>query len=159
MCITFINWKSSCFYKNNPDIFCYKNSEVTFKDQKKSLSQVIQRAHKLYFGCKIYDKMWHQSLVTIVTVLSGWLKGTHNSLLFAVPMVQHELQSLLDDYYICITIIAAFSNIHDINVYYKKKKYYWYSQCCTPHKNIFTISLYKTRTLKKKIWKFWERPK
>jgi hypothetical protein len=41
--------------------------------------------------------------------LTGWLKGTHRSMPFAVPMVWRKPRNHLDDCCLCITNISGFS--------------------------------------------------
>lgn len=112
----------SRFCKNSPNAFCYICGEVTFKDQRKPLSQLIQKAYELYFGCKIgdQDKIWAPKFccTSCSRTLSGWLKGTRKSMPFAVPMVWREPQNHLDDCYFCITKIAGFSNKNKHKIIY-----------------------------------------
>lgn len=41
---------------NNPDMYCYVCGEFTVKAQRHSLTPLVKKAYKLYFGCKVGDQ-------------------------------------------------------------------------------------------------------
>lgn len=48
------------FRKSKPNVFCYISGKMRFKEQRKKLSQVVQKTYEFYFDCKIgnQDKVW-----------------------------------------------------------------------------------------------------
>ena len=99
--------------KNSVDSFCYICGEVVFKGQSRPLSPFLKTAYHLYFGCKVgdQDRVWapKQSCSSCARTLQGWLKGTHKSMPFAVPMVWREPRDHVADCYFCLTNITGFS--------------------------------------------------
>ena len=91
---------------NIVDNFCYICGEVTFANQKKSITSQVKKAYHLYFGCKIgdQDKPWapHICCATCATQLSQWLNGKRPSMPFAVPMVWREPSNHTNDCYFCL---------------------------------------------------------
>src|ERR1043165_5708572 len=100
--------------KNKPDNFCYICGEFTLVAQRKSLTPLVKKAYHLYFGCKVgdQDKVWASKICcnTCSRTLTGWLKGTHMSMSFAVPMIWREQQNHVNDCYFCMIDIKGRSN-------------------------------------------------
>jgi hypothetical protein len=86
---------------------------VARKLQKKPLSQPIRKAYELHLGCNVVhqDKIWVPKISCCLCsrILAGWLKGTHKSMPFAVPMVWHEPRDCFKDCYFGMTKIIGFS--------------------------------------------------
>ena len=86
---------------------------MIFKGQSRPLSPFLKTAYHLYFGCKIgdQDRVWapKQSCNSCALSLTGWLKGTHKSMPFAVPMVWRKPRDHGLDCYFCLTNIKGFS--------------------------------------------------
>lgn len=99
---------------NKPDNFCYICGEVTAKAYQKPLSSLVKKAYELYFGCKVgdEDKSWAPKMCcsSCSRTLTGWLKGTHKSMPFAVPMVWREPRNHVDDCYFCMTNIKGITS-------------------------------------------------
>ena len=91
---------------NTVDNFCYICGEVTFANQKKSITSKVKKAYHAYFECKVgdQDKPWapHICCATCTTQLSQWLNGKRPSMPFAVPMVWREQSNHVDDCYFCL---------------------------------------------------------
>jgi hypothetical protein len=101
------------FLRNKPDNFCYIFQGLTVKAQRKPLSPLVRKAYEIYFGCKVgdTDKVWAPKICcgSCLWTSTGWLKGTHRSMPFAVPMVWRKQRNHLDDCCLCITNITGFS--------------------------------------------------
>lgn len=99
---------------NKADNFCYICGEVTAKAYQKPISPLVKKAYELYFGCKVgdQDKPWAPKVCcsSCSRTLTGWLKGTHKSMPFAVPMVWREPRNHVDDCYFCITNIKGITS-------------------------------------------------
>ena len=106
---------------NLPDSFCYICGEVTLKSQRKQISALVEEAYALYFGCKVgdQDKSWapHLCCSRCARYLRGWLKGTHRSMPFSIPMIWREPKDHVSDCYFCLTKISGFTakSKHAIN--------------------------------------------
>jgi hypothetical protein len=106
--------------QNKPNSFCYICGEVVLKSERRPLSQFVRKAYELYFGCKVgdQDKVWVPKICcsSCSRTLVGWLKGTHKSMPFAVPMARREPREHLNDCYFCMTKITGFSrfSVHKI---------------------------------------------
>jgi hypothetical protein len=96
--------------------------EFTSKSQTKYITPVLKKSHELYFGCKVgdQDKSWapHSCSSRYSRLLRGWLIGTHQSMLFAIPMVWREYEDHLTDCCCCLT------KIDDHNFKSKHTKFY-----------------------------------
>ena len=103
---------------NEGDSFCYVCGEYTIKSNKKTITPLIKKAYHLYFNCKIgdQDKSWAPHIVyaNCAVYLRAWLKGSRNSMPFAVPMVWREQKDHTTDCYFCLTKTSGMS---------KKSKY------------------------------------
>lgn len=99
---------------NKADKFCYICGEVTAKAYQKPISSLVKKAYELYFGCKVgdQDKSWAPKVCcsSCSRTLTGWLKGTHKSMPFAVPMVWREPRNHVDDCYFCMTNIKGITS-------------------------------------------------
>lgn len=97
---------------NDPDNFCYVCGDLTFKEQRRSLTLLVRKCYELYFGCKVgdQDKNWapHICCSTCVKRLTDWAKGKRH-MSFAIPMVWREPQNHLSDCYFCLTKIKGIS--------------------------------------------------
>lgn len=80
------------------------------------------KAYKLYFGCELgdQDKSWspHLCCTNCQRNLTGWLKGTHKSMPFAVPMIWREPTDHVTDCYFCLTNVAGFSSKNKYAIVY-----------------------------------------
>ena len=98
---------------NHPDNFCYVCGDLTFKDQRRSLTPLVKKCYELYFRCKVgdQDKNWapHICCSTCVKRLTDWAKGSRH-MNFAIPMVWREPQDHSSDCYFCITQIKGISS-------------------------------------------------
>ena len=67
------------------------------KAQRKQASQRMRKAYELYVGCKAgdHDKVWAPKICfsSCTRTLTGWLKDTHRSMPFAVPMIWRKRQN------------------------------------------------------------------
>lgn len=92
---------------NMPNKFCYICGEVTFANQKRSMTQMIKTAYHHYFGVKVgdQDKPWapHICCITCNVTLREWLNKKGRSMRFAVPMVWREPTNHTDNCYFCMT--------------------------------------------------------
>lgn len=99
---------------NKADSFCYICGEVTAKAYQKPISSLVKKAYELYFGCKVgdQDRSWAPKMCcsSCSRTLTGWLKGTHKSMPFAVPMVWREPRNHVDDCYFCMTNIKGITS-------------------------------------------------
>jgi hypothetical protein len=99
--------------QNNPNSFRYICGKVVLKWQMKPVSQFVSKFYELCFGCKIGDHegVWVPKICcsSCSRALAGWLKGTHKSVPFALPIVWREPEGCLNDCYFCLTKITAFS--------------------------------------------------
>lgn len=100
--------------KKKPDNFCYICGEFTLVAQRKLLTALVKKAYHLYFGCKLgdQDKAWAPKICcnTCSRTLTGWMKGSHKSMKFAIPMIWREPQNHVNDCYFCMTDIKGFSS-------------------------------------------------
>lgn len=91
---------------NSADNFCYICGEVTFADQKRTISATVKKAYHLYFGCQVgdQDKPWapHVCCNTCATKLRCWLNGSSRAMPFAVPMIWREPRDHTSDCYFCM---------------------------------------------------------
>ena len=96
---------------NKTDNFCYICGEVTVKAHQKPLSSLVKKAYELCFACKVgdQDKSWAPKICcsSCSRISTGWLKGTHKSMPFAVPMVWREPRNHVNDCYFCMTNIKG----------------------------------------------------
>src|SRR5258705_1433865 len=97
---------------NKPETFCYVCGEFTLVAQRKPFTPLLRKAY-LYFGCKVGDddKGWAPPICCncCARTLTGWLKGTHKAMPFAVPMIWREPQNHVTDCYFCMTAIKGSS--------------------------------------------------
>jgi hypothetical protein len=88
-------------------------AEVIFKSQRKIFTLLIKKCYKLYFGCKVGDKVksWapYISCATCVKLLHGWKNGSCH-MPFAVLIVWTEPKDHSSDCYICSTDIPRISS-------------------------------------------------
>ena len=100
--------------KISADIFCYICGQFTVKSQKRGITPLVRKAYELYFGCKVgdQDKSFapHIICATCAVTLRGWLKGSHASMPFAVPMIWREQKDHISDCYFCLTDVSGFSS-------------------------------------------------
>lgn len=98
---------------NHPDNFCYICGELTFKEQRRSLTPAVKKCYEQYFGCKVGDqgKNWapHVCCSTCVKRLGDWVKGCRH-MNFAIPMIWREQQDHSSDCYFCLTQIKGISS-------------------------------------------------
>jgi len=91
---------------NSADRFCYVCGEVTLASQRCSITPLIKKAYRLYFGCKLgdQDKKWAQHIVckSRATRLGGWINRKGIAMLFAVPVVWREPSNHSSDCYFCL---------------------------------------------------------
>ena len=91
--------------KNHPDCFCYICGECKTVDNRKSITDFVQKAYYAYFGIKLgdQDKPWALLVVckTCVKRLRQWTSGTRQSMGFGIPMVWRESTNHVDDCYFC----------------------------------------------------------
>lgn len=87
---------------------------MTFKCNRKSMTPLVKKAYELYFGCQVsdQDKPWAPKICcySCSRALCGWLKGTHKSMPFAVPMIWRESKNHANDCYFCMTVIKGFTS-------------------------------------------------
>lgn len=66
-------------YVNHPDIFCYICGEYTYKENRKNVSDLVNRAYLGYFGAKLgdHDNTWapNQVCKTCTEHLRQWTTG------------------------------------------------------------------------------------
>ena len=103
--------RRSC--KNSPNSFCYIQGELTFKSQRRSITDNVKEAYYLYFGCKVGEQdkncASHVYCVTCYVKLTEWLQRRNINMSFAVLMIWRQPTSHLEDCYFCITKIEGFS--------------------------------------------------
>ena len=68
---------------NHPDNFCRVCGELTFKDQRRSLTTLVKKYYELYSDCNVgdQDKNWapHICCLTCVKHLTHWAKGSRHN--------------------------------------------------------------------------------
>lgn len=93
------------FCVNSPNVFCYVCGEYTLPENRKNITNFVERAYMAYFGVKLgdQDKYWapHSICKQCTEHMRQWTKGTRKSMRFAVPMVWREPKNHLDDCYFC----------------------------------------------------------
>lgn len=98
---------------NSSDSFCYICGEYTLKSSRATMTPLVKKAYKLYFGCKIgdQDKTWapHICCVHCAVNLRAWLNGNRPSMPFAVPMIWREQKDHVTDCYFCLTSVSGYS--------------------------------------------------
>lgn len=98
---------------NHPDNFCYVCGKFTPKIQRRSITNLVKKAYKLYFDCALGDQdknfAPHIACITCTTTLTEWMKGKRRAMPFAVPMVWREPTNHTDCYF-CLTNIAGHSS-------------------------------------------------
>jgi hypothetical protein len=97
---------------NSPDSFCYVCGEYRIKFHRQSVTPLVKKAYKLYFGCKLthQDIKWvpHICCTNCPSHLRGWLKNKLKvSLQFAVTMVWRESTNHVNDCYFCMPQIEG----------------------------------------------------
>jgi hypothetical protein len=80
---------------NHPDNFCFVCGDLTFKDQRRSLTPLFKKYYELYFGCKVGDqdknRAPHICCSICVKRLTDWAKGSRH-MNFAIHMVYRDPQ-------------------------------------------------------------------
>lgn len=116
LCIASFQFLSSNMSRkclNSSDSFCYICGEYTLKSSRATMTPLVKKAYKLYFGCKIgdQDKTWapHICCVHCAVNLRAWLNGNRPSMPFAVPMIWREQKDHVTDCYFCLTRVSGYS--------------------------------------------------
>ena len=98
---------------NDADNFCYICGKFTPQDLRKSITDRLKLAYKLYFKVKLgdQDKSWapHVSCSSCYSLLTQWLNGKKKKMAFWSPMVWREQKDHFTDCYFCMTKISGFS--------------------------------------------------
>ena len=103
--------------KNHPDCFCYICGKYKTVDNRKSITNFVQKVYYGYFGIKLggQDKPWVPNVVskTCVERLRQWTSGTKQSMRFGVPMFLREPTDHVDDcYFFFINVTGVNKNKH-----------------------------------------------
>lgn len=93
---------------NHHNSFCYVCGELTFKSQRRNLTELVKQCYRDYFGFSVahQDKNWapHICCTTCVKNLTGWAKGKRY-MAFGKPMIWTEPVDHVSDCYFCLTCI------------------------------------------------------
>ena len=93
---------ASRFCKNHPDCFCDICGECKTVDNRKSITDFVQKAYYAYFEIKLGDQKKPWLLMLFVRYrLRQWTSGTRQSMGFGIPMVSKEPTNHVDDCYFC----------------------------------------------------------
>jgi hypothetical protein len=98
---------------DHPDNFCYVCGDLTFNDQRRSLTPLLKKCYELYCGCTVgyQDKNWapHFRCLTFVKRMTDCAKG-YRHMNCAILMVCRDPQNCSSDCYFCVTEIKGISS-------------------------------------------------
>ena len=98
---------------NDLDSFCYICGEYILKEHERSITDLVRKVYRAYFGVKLgdQDKPWAPHVVckSCVEHLQMWTKGKTKSFRFGVPMVRREQKNHFDDCYLCMVDLKGFN--------------------------------------------------
>ena len=90
---------------NSPDVFCYICGEYTLRENRRPITDFVERAYLAYFGIKLGDqeRYWapHRVCKQCTEHLRQWTIGTRKSMGFGIPMIWREPKNHIDDCYFC----------------------------------------------------------
>ena len=97
--------------KNHPDCFCYVCGECKTVDNRKSITNFVQKAYYAYFGIKLGDQDKPRVPLFVCKTyedrLRQWTSGTRMSMGFGIPMVWREPTNHVNDCYFCSINVAG----------------------------------------------------
>ncbi len=108
---------------NSPNVFCYVCGEYTLPENRKNITDFVERAYMAYFGVKLgnQDKYWapHSVCKQCTEHLRQWTKGTRKSMRFAIPMVRREPKNHVDDCYFCVLNLKGINRKNQQTLVYR----------------------------------------